>query len=432
MIRIAVVVFGFGNLMLLVRIFSKHEVGIWILFMSIASILETARNGFIRNPMLASLSGSDPSHERKILSSSFSLHLILGFLISLLVWGFGKSLSVFWNVDELQDLFRVYALTNLIMVIVLHFEYIMQARMDFRGILIITVIRLGLFFFFLLFLKVSDLQPGLEVLAWGLFVTSGVTIVIAGFILKWDIISVLIEKSDRSIIRSLFHLGKYTIGTNISSMVIKNTDSWILGKLLSAGAVAIYNPAIRISNLVEVPTLAIANLIFPQVNKFRIQHGHEGIRELYTKSVSLILAIVVPAVTFIFFLAKPITSLILGPEYLEAAGVLQISVFYMLIIPFNRQFGTIMDGLRSPKTNFYLLVMVAALNLVLTLIFVRWFGIYGAAYGTLIAYCTVFVINQWILFRQFRVNTVHVLARIPGWYVSGLKIARRELLVNKD
>src|SRR5690606_13355431 len=112
----------------------------------------------------------------------------------------------------------------------------------------------------------------------GLFVTSGVTIVIAGFILKWDIISVLIEKSDRSIIRSLFHLGKYTIGTNISSMVIKNTDSWTLGKLLSAGAVAIYNRTIKISYLVKVTTITITNLLSHQVINFRKQPGHEGIR----------------------------------------------------------------------------------------------------------------------------------------------------------
>jgi lipopolysaccharide exporter len=235
-------------------------------------------------------------------------------------------------------------------------------------------------------------------------------------------------KIDRSIFEELFHFGKYTFGTNISSMFVKNTDSWMIGRLISTEGVAIYNPALRISNLVEVPTLTIANMIFPRVPQKMKEHGIQGVRDIYYKSVSVIMAAMIPMVIPLFLFAETVITLVFGAEYVDSAPILRVTIFYCLIIPFNRQFGMIMDGLKYPKINFYLLVLVAVLNVIFNFLFLMWFGLIGSAFGTLLSYIIVFVLNQIILYRMFGINTWKALEGIPDWYKLGWELFRKRIL----
>lgn len=426
--RIASVLFGFINLLILVRIAPKSEVGVWILFTSVTAIIETARNGFIRNPFLAHLSGAKPEEEARIISASYILHGIAGIAISLLVVGGGALLAGFWKAQGLEQLFYVYTVTNLAMVLFLQFEYLMQWKLNFKGIFLANSLRFGVFTSYLIAQFILVRQPHLIELALVQLAATVAANFVSFAMTSKDSLQGLSFRGGLARVSALFHLGKYTVGTNISSMVIKNTDNWMLGRMVTAASVAIYNPAIRISNIVEVPTLAIASLIFPQVNKMKVERGVEGVRRLYLKSVSLILALIMPGLIFIYIFSEELILFILGEAYSEAAAILRVTLLYTLIIPFNRQFGTIMDGLKRPKANFYLLIMVAVLNVVFSYFFIRSFGVIGAAYGTVLAYLIVFIFNQAILYKLYQINTFTAFAMIPSWYFSGLRFLRRRFL----
>jgi O-antigen/teichoic acid export membrane protein len=246
-------------------------------------------------------------------------------------------------------------------------------------------------------------------------------IIAAAFFSYGQVKSVLKFSHDinKKLIGNLFHFGKYTFGTTMSSMFIKNTDSWMIGRMMSTAQVAMYNPALRISNIVEVPTLAITNLIFPQVHQRLIEQGTKGIQDIYLKSVSLILAVMLPFILPLYIFSDFIIVTVFGEPYRAASPVLQVTVFYTMIIPFNRQFGTVMDALKMPKINFLLLVLVALLNIIFNYFFIKKLGIIGAAYGTLCSYCIVFILNQWILYHKFRINVLKIPASILWWYRTG-------------
>jgi lipopolysaccharide exporter len=149
------------------------------------------------------------------------------------------------------------------------------------------------------------------------------------------------------------------------------------------------------------------------------ERGKEGVRDIYIKSVSLMLALSLPMVIPLFIFAELIIGLVFGQEYLDAVPILRVTIFYSLIIPFNRQFGTIMDGLKKPKINFYLLVMAAVLNVILNYIFLDMYGIIGCAYGTLLSFTVLFIMNQIILYRSFKINTLKVFEGVFLWYKTG-------------
>ncbi len=131
------------------------------------------------------------------------------------------------------------------------------------------------------------------------------------------------------------------------------------------------------------------------------------------------LALILPMVIPLYIFADYFVEMIFGRDYLEAAPILRITILYSLIIPFNRQFGTVMDGLKKPKLNFYLLVLTAVINIVLNYFGLFYFGLMGSAYGTLVSYCFVFILNQIILYRTFKINAINCVASIIDWYTMG-------------
>jgi lipopolysaccharide exporter len=424
--RIASVFFGFLNVFFMARMMSKADLGIWVLFTSVAAILEMIRVGFIRNPFITHLVSAEDGEKKKILTASFVLHCALSLVITAVIVLGAVPLANFWNAPGLATLFFVYAINNLAFIPYHHFEYLQQAQLKFKGIFFSNLVRLGLLAVYIVFKFIIQDTPTLVELA---IVQTIATVIGTFFAYAFVKGTILYSRFvDWKLTGELFHYGKYTLGTNISSMFVKNTDSWMIGRMISTAGVAIYNPAVRLSNLVEVPTLAIAGVFFPQVAQKLKERGEEGVREIYIKSVSLILALTLPMVLPLYIFAELAITLIFGAEYIDAAAILRVTLFYTLIIPFNRQFGTVMDGTKNPKINFYLLVLVAVLNVIFNFFLLQEFGVIGSAFATLLSYACVFVLNQIILYNKFGVNTFHVFTGIIDWYKIGWSVFCRRIL----
>lgn len=415
----SVVLLGFASIFFLVRMLPPSEVGAWVLFTSVGGILETLRVGFIRIPFISLLVVAKEEERNRIIQSSLLLHILLTFLVVVILVLSAKLLAAFWHVENLENLFYIYALNSFALIAFLHFEYFLQSNLEFKAIFITNFIRLFLFLAYIFGYFIIGSSPSLTELA---FAQLGATTVASFFsyqLVKDKLPGFRLNLLDNEIVKKLFHLGKYTFGTNISAILLRNADSWMIGRLISSAGVALYNPALRISNIVEVPTMAIANVVFPQVGNKMAESGIEGVQAIYYKSVSLILAIMIPVVLPIYLLADFIILIIFGNDYMEAVPILRVTIFYTLLMPFSRQFGTIMDALQMPKLNFYLSLLMAVLSIILNFFLLQYFGVIGAAYGAVISFGVIFIVNQIILYRKFEINTWQVFVELIGWYAFG-------------
>lgn len=360
----------------------------------------------------------------KIIQSSLILHVLLTCIVVAVLVICAGLLAEFWYAEQLEQLFYIYSVNSFVLVVFLHFEYFLQSILEFKAIFIANFIRLFVFFAYIIGYYVVGGSPSLSELAVVQLGATGIASLFSYLLVKNKIPVFNMGLVDIKILKKLFNLGKYTFGTNISAILIRNTDSWMIGRLISTAGVAMYNPALRITNIVEVPTMAIANVVFPQVGSKMRESGVEGVQSIYYKSVSLILAAVIPVVLPVYFMADFIILVIFGNEYSEAVPILQVTVFYTILMPFSRQFGTIMDALQMPKLNFYLSLLMALLNIVLNYFLLQSFGVIGAAYGTVISFGIIFIVNQLILYSKFKINTWLVFVELAGWYVYGWRLIR--------
>jgi O-antigen/teichoic acid export membrane protein len=218
-------------------------------------------------------------------------------------------------------------------------------------------------------------------------------------------------------------LGKFTFGSSASSIAMRYVDTWMLGALINPVAVAIYNPAIRISNIFELPTSTMTTILMPKLTSKISISGHDSVKYYYEKSMSHILIFMIPIVAIGVIFSNEIILIVAGQGFEQTGYLLKFTMFYGLLIPFNRQFSITLDALGRPKLNFIVILITLALSVILNIVFISQFGIIGAIYGTLIAYSAVFIFTQIYLYRNFNVSLINIFYKIiPGSFLLLKKV----------
>lgn len=415
--RFAQLLFGFGSLWMLLRMWTVEDFGYWVLFLSITTLVEIARVGLLQNAMVKFLSTTDEdAGYQQINTAALVLNLLLGLAAAFLVIMLAYPLSILLEANILRDILPIYALTTLFFIPMHQANFSQQANLDFRGIFWGNFTNRGVFFLFiaLAFFGLIDVAP--MDLAWIQVLTTALGALVSAILARPYLR--FYRKLDWSWVIRLFHFGKYVCGTNLGTMLFKSIDKLMLAALISPAAAAIYEVAIRITNLAEVPTFSMAAVVFPQSAK---RHANEDlpaakIGELYEKSVAGILAFLIPSIIVILAFPELIIQIVAGEKYMDAVPLLQLTMLYGLFVPFAVQFGTILDSTGHPRVNFIYTTLGALVNVFFNYLFITYFGVVGAAYGTLMTFLVMFVAMQVELNRRFNVKLLQVLANIPFVY----------------
>jgi O-antigen/teichoic acid export membrane protein len=222
-------------------------------------------------------------------------------------------------------------------------------------------------------------------------------------------------------IRTLFQFGRHTLITNISMVLYSNTDQLMLGALINPGAVAVYNIAIRVNNLVQVPTMSMSEILFPKTIERIKESGVQVLGHLYNRSVGAILGLLLPAIIIILLIPGLIIKFLSGAnfsEYSEAVPILQLTVLYMIFIPFSRQFGVILEAYGRPQINSRLEILSTVINVISNYYCIIQFGIIGAVYGSLVAIIIKFIINFIYLKNILGINPLRSFNFIFPFYME--------------
>src|SRR5690606_20206942 len=142
--RGSIVLIGFFNVLLMVRIIPQEQIGVWVLYTSATAILEMIRAGFIRNPLITHLVSAPEKDRKSILTASLTLHVGLALITSIIIALSAVPLAGFWKSPDLIHLFFLYALQNLMLIPFFHIEYLQTAKMKFNAIFICNIIRQGI------------------------------------------------------------------------------------------------------------------------------------------------------------------------------------------------------------------------------------------------------------------------------------------------
>ena len=426
----AALLFGFGGAVLLLRMMPQEQFGIWVLFLSITSILEVGRVGLLQNALVKFLSTKEDGEAGRITTASFVLNGMLTSLIVLLLLGFSSPAARWFDAPQLADLFKIYCLTTVALIPFFQSNYIQQANLDFKGIFWGNLVKGGVLFSYILYAFLK--KEGISLV--DLAVVQIVAAILAS-IVSWAFANKFAKFSrhiDWGWVERLLNFGIFVFGTNLSTQLFKNVDKILLGLLPGGGkvAVALYDAAIRVTNLTDVPTASMATMLFPQSAR-RVQDGKDAVKQLYEKAVGAIMAFMVPCIIGVMLFAEWIILIVAGKEYGESANLLRITILFGVFMPYAVQFGTVLDSIGRPRINFFYTLGSLVITALFNYIFILKYGAYGAAAGTLLAYAITFVFMQLFLHKHLNVNPLNPFLYMVDFYKKlfnfGLKSFRNKV-----
>ncbi len=424
--------FGFGGAVLLYRAIPEQGVfGVWVLFLSIVSVIEVGRIGLLQNALVKYLSIEQGEDAGRITTASFVLNGVLTLMIVLTCMALSPLAARVFGAQELSTLFKIYCLTTVALIPFYQFNYIQQANLDFKGIFWSNFAKGGVLFGYILYLFLEKIPVALTDLALLQVVAAMVSSIVAWmFGRRYAVFS---RRVDWAWVGKLFAYGKFVFGTNISTQLYKTVDKLLLGSLPGGGtaAVAIYDAAIRITNLTDVPTSSMASMLFPQSSR-RLQEGNGAVKQLYEKAVGAILAFMVPCIIGVLLLADWLIFLTAGKAYAEAANLLRITILFGLFLPYAVQFGTVLDSIGKPKVNFIYTLFSLLLTALLNLVLIPKMGVHGAAIGTLTAYAITFVFMQAYLHKTLKTNPLNPFLRMVDFYAAIFHFAKQKAFGKND
>ena len=430
--RVSALVFGFGTLYMLTRLLSQANLGVWIFFTGLVATAEVARTGLLQNALIRFLTSEPREDHGGIHGGAWLLNGSIAVVGAVALWFGGEYVEPRFNFPGLAALTKIYALTFIAMTPLWQLNYIQQAHLEFRGAFWATILRYSTLFsltvaMYFGYLAVDGAAlEALVYLAWGQLIAASL-----GALISYRYARPFFPERiclDWSWSRRLFGFGKYVFGTNLSSMLYKQVDTAMLGALLFGPVpAAVYGLAIRITNFVDVPTLAVASIVFPESSRVS-GDGPQAQARMYERATATILAFVLPALLIVAIIPGFIVGIVGGGKYAETIPVLQLTVLFSLFVPFANQFGTLLDASGNPRLNFLFTAAGMLLNVACNYYFISNYGILGAPLGTLTTYAVMFCAMQTLLHRRYGVRLANVLRHLPQTYKTIFAFAKTKLI----
>ncbi|MDO6435055.1 flippase [Flavitalea sp. BT771] len=405
--RFSLTFFGFVNFVILTRGLTVTQMGTWALFLAITGIFEATKSNLLKNAHIKYVSSSDDEAERTaVASSSFLINTAITLFFVLLIVVFSGWLGRWFHTGaELAEMLRWFIPGMFFMIFFAHLEAVQQSNLDFKGGFAGSFVRQMLFFGVIVWYRLTKTPISLAYLSMYQSITIGIGTVVLYFYSKKYLLFQF--KPSRQWIKKIFGYGGYIFGSGMVANINLNLDQLMTGRFIAPGSVAYYNVASRINLLVDIPSFAAAEVLFPKASQAAAE-GTTKVKYLYEKMVAVLLAFTLPTALVIILLPHLITVVIAGPKYALSAPILQMYMVTGIFRPAQNQAANLLNSIGKPKLVFWANTGTLVGFLVINYACLVEFGFYGAAIGTMVTAMVGFVFWYFIMRRHIDMELKNV------------------------
>lgn len=166
-----------------------------------------------------------------------------------------------------------------------------------------------------------------------------------------------------------------TIYTNLDMLIL----SWLSGEV----AAGLYSAAWKIVRLGTVVAKSYTTAVFPVMSRMYAE-SQESFSRLYRHTIRIMCAIALPAIAVISVVPDRVISLLFNSEFDEAANVLRVLIWVLLIEFLNPFLSHTLFAQGKQHRSMHVAAISLAVNSVFTYLLVKQFAEVGAAMGTVI------------------------------------------------
>lgn len=378
--RLSVVFFGMGSYLILVRIMNKEEIGTWALFLGISTTFELTKTALLKNGIITFYHSTNKKSE--VLSSGLLLNFAYSIISIILILLVGELIARYLKSEELSTMLRIYIISILLLVYFSHFEYIQQSNLSFFGSFVSYTIRQGTFFLLILITFILNRRTTLNELVYFQNVSLLLAVLTSFFLTRRFLNYKFFPR--KKMIKDIFNYGKYIFTSGVLSNIFGNLDRYMIAGMINNTFVAYYDLSARINNMIDVPTFALADVLFPKSVIAEKEEGISKVRKIFETTTAGVVAMLIPISILIIIFNKIIIKVLAGSNYLSASSIIIVSMLYAPLRPIQNQACNVLNSINKPQITLQINIIFLVLNILFDYVFIRSFGYIGAAIGSML------------------------------------------------
>lgn len=196
---------------------------------------------------------------------------------------------------------------------------------------------------------------------------------------------IVLQRPDRDILKSLWTYSFYAFVINICIQVVYYTDNLVVGKFVAVEAITFFAIGGGVIEYLRQFVTSLTTTFTPLASSFDAQGRQDHLQQLLIQGTRGSLLVALPIEIALLFRGPTFIGLWVGPQYVGISGtVLRILLLAQVFAIANYTSGGIAFGLGKHRPVAIWAAAEALANLVLSVILVRWMGIFGVAWGTVV------------------------------------------------
>lgn len=366
-------------------------------------------------------------------SSIFVLNVVLGLILSLGFYASSEIIAEFYNRTELIEICRAMAVILVLASLSQVPRSILIRNMMFREIalsesaalLISGVVGVALaanaYGYWSLVLMIISRQALL--LVFFFYASSW----LPSLFFRW------------SVVGQLMNFSVYVFGTKTLQYISGNLDKMLIGRVLGAGGLGIYEKAqsmmlFPIQNISQV----VGSVMFPALSS--IQDDKKRVKSIYLRATSSIAIITFPMMIGLYLVSDLFVELLLGDKWLDIIPIIKILCFAGIATSIATVTGSVYLSQGAAQLQFKVNILMQGIKIISVIIGLEW-GIIGVAIG----YSSALMLNSFIaihvagrliemrlselLFRLLPIFLVSLVMGVVVWSVRALNFDTSHLMM---
>lgn len=377
----------------IVNSLGKEIYGVWTLIVSITgyfTVLDFGVNTAIVRYVSSSVAKHDYAAARSVYSTSLAIFALMALCIIIFSLIFGYFLPDIFEINQVARLylyavFIVSAADLAAGLLFSVYQGTLVALQEFKFIngtaIIINIVRSVLL--------VWALHSGYGLLTLALLqLTASLARAATQFYLlkkKYDYLSFERNAVDRQTVASIYSYSVYSFIIAVALKLLFYTNSVVIGARIGVAEVAFYAIPATLLDYLEKFVWAMIAVLVPVISTNQAKGDDTTNRRLYILGTRYSLLASMPVVIALYFYGDDFIRLWMGPEF----GERSLWVLRFLLIGFGFSFSQliahgILKGISKHKVLAYILATEAFINLAMSIVLAKPYGIEGVAIGTMV------------------------------------------------
>lgn len=344
----------------------------------------------------------------RIINASFSFYVIIGAIISFLLFLSSVYFTRFFKVDPsnievMRNLFIVASLSSLFVWPLSTFRGTIQGLNMWGADVAVNIsnqVLLAAATFFMLTRGYGIVQ---------LFIAMQVLTVVGNLVLYGVArgrigLRILFPYTEFATFKFISNFSFFMFLSSLIAIFLYQVHNIIIGYFISMSAVSVYAVAYNLQNYFRVINSTIGGPSWIVASEMEGAYDYERQKQLLFKGTKFMSAVFLPLIIIVFVFAKPFINYWMGPSFRESILPARIIILFWLFTGTSELATGLLSAKGVVRRPLIILLATAVLNLLISILFIKPLGIIAVALG--LAVSTIFV--AFPLYLRLSLRTLNV------------------------